>query len=371
MGTEAGRTSESEFTFELRVCGWAERNWPPGDDGGHDRDRGQGPPPETDVVVARQLGTKHRRWDTVVLEVDPEALRARARFGATALDSDLLHVVRNAPAEWVWYRDALPEPDYPWRYVREAVHRAADRGVVETRSGTNGRIELRRLWPYPDWVERIVAVENKPDLDASAARDLAPQMERDVALGLADEVWVATAATDARVEPALLEDLPPEAGILTLEPTGSDLAGEDPATVHWQPRSLSVSDPGTRITDRPAGGDHDASAARFEYADPDWKADKRLEIAERAYERGWRAYVDTMRPDCRQFELRVSDGDVVPWCGAKECHQTAAECRGACSAYEPEPPAWRQRGWPLSGGPGGTVRRLLDARRRRRRPGQE
>jgi len=31
-------------------------------------------------------------------------------------------------------------------------------------------------------------------------------MERDVALGLADEVWVATAATGERVEPILLAD---------------------------------------------------------------------------------------------------------------------------------------------------------------------
>jgi len=106
--------------------------------------------------------------------VDPEALAARANFGTKRLDSDLLHVVRNAPADWQFYRDALPYPGYPWRYVREAVHRAGDRGVVETRKNGN-KIELRRKWPYPEWVERIVAVENKPDLDASAADALADQ----------------------------------------------------------------------------------------------------------------------------------------------------------------------------------------------------
>ncbi len=339
---------DSEFAFELRVCGWAERAWPP--DG--DRD---GP-----VVVARQLGTERRRWDTVVVECDPAGLTARARFGPDHLDSDLLHVVRNAPEEWAWYRDALPHPGYPWRYVREAVHRAADRGVVETRKAGN-RLQVRRRWPYPDWVRRVVAIENKPDLDASAARRLRPQLEHDVATGLADEVWLATRAMADRVSPALLEDVPVEAGVLELDPDA--LA----ADVAWHPRRLAVDDPGTRILERPDGGGHDQSAARFEYVDPEWKREKRLEIAERAYERGWRSFVDTMRPDCRHFELRA-DGQLRPFCRAKEKHPTAAECSGSCPSFEPEPPTWRARGWPIEGGPGTRLQKLLAARRERRRP---
>ncbi len=341
---------DSEFAFELRVCRWAEASWPPAGDRGDDA-----------VVVARQLGTERRRWDTVVVECDPSGLAARARFGADRLDSDLLGVVRNAPAEWAWYRDALPDPGYPWRYVREAIHRAADRGIVETRKDGN-RLQLRRRWPYPDWVRRVVAIENKPDLDASAARRLRPQLEHDVAVALADEVWLATAATDDRTSPALLEDLPVEAGVLGLD--GDALT----ADVAWHPRRLAVEDPGTRILERPDGGAHDRSAARFEYADPAWKRDKRLEIAERAYERGWRSFVDTMRPDCRHFRLRA-DGQLLPYCAAKECHPTAAECRGSCPSYEPEPPTWRTNGWPIEGGPGARYRQLLADRRDRRRPG--
>lgn len=346
----------SEFAFELRVCQWAERTWPPSGER------------EAATLVARQLGTKYRRWDTVVLECDPEALQARAAFGPDALDSDLLHVVRNAPTAWAWYRDALPDPGYPWRYVREAVHRAGDRGVIETRRGDDGRIELRRKWAYPDWVERIVAIENKPDLDASAARALRPQIERDVALGLADSVWIATAATGDRVEPALLEDVPVEAGILTVDPAAGPAAAAD---VVWHPRSLSPAEPGTRILDRPEGGAHDASAARFEYADPEWKRAKRLEIAERAYARGWRSYVESMRPDCRHFEVADRDGFVLPHCAAKGHTQTAAECAGGCPAFEPEPPTWRQLGWPLSGGPGSAIRQLLADQRARNRPDAE
>jgi hypothetical protein len=344
---------ESEFVFELCVCQWAERAWPPCGS----RDDG------TVSVVARQLGTKHRRWDTVVVECDPEGLARRASFGERELDSDLLHVVRNAPAEWAWYRDALPDPGYPWRYVRAAVHRAADRGLVERRRRDN-RIQLRRKWDYPAWVERVVAIENKPDLDASAARDLAPQLQRDVALGLADEVWVATVATADGVEPALLEDLPVEAGILTVDADGR-------ADVAWHPRTLAVDDPGTRILDRPGGGDRDASAARFEYADVDWKRDKRAVIAERAYGRGWRDYADAMRPDCRHFRLTDTRAGFLPSCSAKGCHQSAAECAGSCPEFEPEPPARRTKGWPVEGGPGAAIKRLLARQWRRHRPGLE
>jgi hypothetical protein len=321
-----GHPGDAEFGFELVTCRWAERAWPP--------DR------ETDAVpvVARQLGTRSRRWDTVVVEADPDGLAARAAFGERSLDADLLHVVRNAPAEWTWYREALPDPGYPWRYVRAAVHRADARGVVETRRDGN-RIEIRRIAPYPDWVRRLVAVENKPDLAASAARALADQLEHDVDAALADEVWVATAATGETVEPALLEDLPVEAGVLALS-FGDDGVAAD---VAWHPATL---DPG------------DASSS---------PAEKRIELAERAYGSGWRSYVDTMRPDCRWFELRERYGAFVPWCAEKTCHQTAAACAGDCAGFEPEPPAWRTRGWPIEGGPGKGIERLLDRRRRRRR----
>jgi len=340
--------ADSEFAFELRVCRWVERAWPPGGD----RDR--------PVIVARQLGTERRRWDTIVIECDPAGLAARARFGPERLDSDLLDVLRHAPAEWAWYRDALPDPGYPWRYVRESIHRAADRDVLETRKEGN-RLQIRRRFPYPDWVRRVVAVENKPDLDASAARRLRPQLEYDVALALADEVWLATRATDERVPPALLEDLPVEAGVLAVDDDALDVQ------VLWHPRRLDPTAPGTRILERPNDSAYDHSAARFEYADPEWKRDKRLAIAERAYERGWRSFVDTMRPDCRHFELR-GDDQLLPHCRAKGRTQTAAECAGSCPDYEPEPPAWRTKGWPIEGGPGTRLRALLSARRDRHRP---
>jgi len=323
-------TPDAEFGYELLVCRYAELAWHPSD----------GPRP---AIVARQLGTAERRWDTVVIEVDPAAFAARRAFGERTVGSDLLHVVRGAPAEWAWYRDALPHPGYPWRHVRQAVHRAAGRDLIEKRRDGN-RIEIRRLRPYPDWVERIVAVENKPDLDRSAADRLAEQLAHDVETGLADEAWLATETTGERVEPALLREMPVEAGILATD--FSEGVHGDAAEVAWHPSDL-------------APGENEPRDAETETL--------RLEIAERAYGKGWRSFRETMRPDCRHFELRRAGRALVPHCAAKGRLPTGRECSGSCSSFSPEPPRWRTKGWPIEGGPGKGVAALLERRRERER----
>ena len=331
---------DAEFTFELLVCRWAELVWPPdGSDAAED----------SEVIVSRQLGTQRRRWDTIVLECDPEGLAARQAFGDRTIDGELLPVVRHAPAEWAYYRDALPNPGYDWRYVREAIHRAAARGLIEKRK--NGRrIEIRRKRPYPDWVRRIVAVENKPDLDASAAAALTDQLTHDVEAALADEVWLATTRTGDRVEPALLSEFPVEVGVLTFDFDADDGAAVSPgdAAVDWLPSSLET-------------------GSASEAFDTTEKAQRRRRLAERAYGKGWRAFTDTMRPDCRQFELRRAGRGLVPYCAAKGRCQTEAECGSRCGSFEPEPPQWRTGGWPIDGGPGNGIRRLLERRRERER----
>jgi hypothetical protein len=340
----------TEFAFELRVCQWAEQEWPPGETLGDDQI----------ALVGRQLGTRRRRWDTIVAIADETALRDRAKLGTRHLDRALLRVVRNAPPEWQWYRDTLPEWT-DWRYVREHVHRAADRDLIETRRN-GSRIQLRQSEPYPDWCEGLIAIENKPDLDASAADALTTQLEYDVAMGLADEVWVATLSTGDRIEPALLTERPTEAGILTVGPETLS------ATVDWQPHQLTVDDPGTRILDRPGNGQYDDSAARFEYVSPETKARYRRVIAERLYERGWRSFVESMRPDCRHFGLHSLDGQYLPQCAAKNCTPDPRSCSNSCGQFEPEPPHWRTKHWPIDGGPGTRQRQLLEQRRERRRP---
>ena len=338
-----------EFVFELHACRWAELHWPP------DASSRDGP-----IMVSRQLGTRRRRWDTIILECNRDGLLARRQFGTQRLTSNLLDVILHAPAEWEWYQDALPYPGYPWRYVRESIHEAADRDILHTRKVGN-RIEIKRIAPYPQWIERIIAIEHKPDLSASAAAALSSQLEYDVAAGIADEVWLATATRDTAVPPALLEAMPVEVGILSID------LNTYSAAVIWHPRTLDPGQPGTRICERPSGDPLDSSAARFDYISPDEKTAIRLKIAERAYERGWRSAIDSMRPDCRHFTLSETSLTHEPRCSAKDIPQTAGECSHRCPHFEPEPPQWRQAGWPIAGGPGKGIKELYDRQRARYR----
>ena len=332
-------TADSEFTFELLVCRWAELAWPP-----------ESSSADSAVIVSRQLGTQRRRWDTIVVECDPEALAQRQQFGEQTIEPDLLRVVRHAPAEWGYYRDVLPDPGYDWRYVREAIHRAAARDLIEKRKPSR-RIEIRRKRPYPDWVRRIVAIENKPDLDASAAAALSDQLDHDVETALADEVWLATTRTGDRVEPALLRKFPVEAGVLTFDfenGNSEPAVGAADANVDWLPSTL----------------DTHTDSDEFDAAE---KARRRRWIAERAYGKGWRSFTETMRPDCREFELRRAGRGLVPYCAGKGLCQTESECGSNCGTFQPEPPQWRMKDWPIDGGPGKGIRRLLERRRERER----
>ena len=212
-----------------------------------------------------------------------------------------------------------------------------DEREVRSRLGRNGRIEVRSKREYPDWVERVVAIENKPDVDASAAAALADQLRHDVNSGLADQVWVATGATGDRISPALLEDMPVEVGVLGFD--FADGVHVDAGEVVWHPTALDVDgDPRTRLL-----------------------------LAERAYGTGWRSFTETMRPDCRHFELRREGRALVPHCAAKDRVPTAAECKGSCHEFSPEPPQWRTNDWPIEGGPGKGARALLKRRRERER----
>jgi len=150
--------------------------------------------------------------------------------------------------------------------------------------------------------------------------------------------------------------------VLTIDPESLS------AAVHWRPSTLAVDGPGTRILERGGDSQYDDSAARFEYVSPETKSRYRRVIAERLYERGWRSFVDSMRPDCRSFGLRALDGQLLPRCATKECCPTTTECSSSCASFEPEPPHWRTRGWPIEGGPGTRQKALLDGRRERRRP---
>lgn len=335
-----------EFSFELAICLWAEQNWPPSRDGSEK------------FLVGRQIGTKRRRWDTVLVKTTSEQLQQRNKFGSREFDQQQLHILKNAPQTWAWYREALPEPEYPWRYIREEIHRLANWGTIETRKQSN-KIEIRRKWEYPSWIDRIVAIENKPDLDASAAKNLTAQLKHDIALGLADEAWVATRVTEDETEPVLFADLPVEAGAMTFNPS------QMTAEVHWYPRQLAVDQVGTRIKN--LSDDQNKSTCEFSYASFEWKEQQRAEIAERVYARGWRSYINIMQPDCKHFELQEYSGGMLPDCKYYGPCQRSRKCKQSCKEFEPEPPQWRTQGWPISGGPGIRFQEILKQRRQRSR----
>lgn len=346
--SETDRAWETEFGFELAFCLWAERHWPPD----------ERPSDRQSVLVGRQLGIAERRWDTIIVESTVDQLQDRAQFGADAIGPTLRRVLKHAPATWQWYRDVVPEPPYSWRYVREAIHQGASRDIIETRKRGN-RLQIKRKYRYPAWVDRLIVIENKPHLEASAARNLANQIERDVALGLADETWIATMATDRRIEPILLETIPIEAGILTFDPKTMAAQRE------WYPHRLEPAAYGTRIKSRASD---QRSTAEVEYVDPAWKRRKRTTIAERLYERGWRSYIEGLRHDCRHCSPWEHAGGLLPHCAVYGHCQTPQQCRQGCPEYEPEPPQWRSNEWPIDGGPGLRYKQLLATRRQRQRP---
>ncbi|MFB6198221.1 MAG: DUF5787 family protein, partial [Halobacteriaceae archaeon] len=74
---------------------------------------------------------------------------------------------------------------------------------------------------------------------------------------------------------------------------------------------------------------------------------------------------DTMRPDCRHFTLQRDGSGYLPYCEELGRKQRASECSSSCPQFEPEPPNWRNLGWPIEGGPGKAIKRILRRRKSR------
>ncbi|WP_267903088.1 DUF5787 family protein [Halobacterium bonnevillei] len=92
-----------------------------------------------------------------------------------------------------------------------------------------------------------------------------------------------------------------------------------------------------------------------------------MEIAERAYERGWRSYLDTMRPDCRHFALQRARPTGTCRTARRRPRADSRGVLGVVPRVRTRAAGVATAGWPLSGGPGAAIRRVLDERRQRRR----
>ncbi|MFB6302181.1 MAG: DUF5787 family protein [Haloferacaceae archaeon] len=285
-----------EFAFELALCARLEAT--------------------TDWLPARQLGggvaARGRRVVDVCAVVPGPGFDERAAVAPGEIPAPVLEGSVGV-GEAVPAAEAL---DCPPERREAVVERAVDLGVLE-RERRGGRTLVRRTTRYPEgWFDRLIAVENKPDLDRPG--DLRRQLRHDAAVGLFDEVVLATAD---HVTGAHLNRIPDAVGVWRVDPaTGERTVVRDPA-------ALPVDEPGIEpVAERP-------DRTEVAVVAPAEKAQVRRRIAERAYGKGWRTYdpppcasaavTDDGRPRCTHFD-RVVD--------------PATECGRDCPGFERDAP---------------------------------
>ncbi len=280
-----------EFGFELSLCAHLER--------------------ERDAVVSRQLGASvrgRRVIDTVLVAPGPGF---DARTGITHETVPPLAIESGVGPGRA--RRAGAAFDVPAERASAVIERAVDVGFFE-RDRRGGHTCVRQTVRYPDdWFDRVVGIENKPDLDRPGA--LETQLLRDVRLAVLDEVVLATAS---HVTGAHLNRIPDQVGVWEFDPDTGERAVVREAT------ALPTDDYGVEI--------HDRGPARteIEVVTPDEKARVRRRLAERAYGKGWRTYA---LPACARV---APDGDGLPYCPWKErVVRPATDCGPACRGHEP------------------------------------
>jgi hypothetical protein len=276
-----------EFGFELALCAWLERH--------------------TGWLPARQLGAAvadpgGRVMDVVCVVPGPAFEERAAVTDGTVPPRAIASDVGVGRA--VDPREAF---DCGPGARERAVEGAVEAGFFE-RERRYGRTVVRRTARYPErWFDRLVAVENKPDLDAPG--DLERQLRLDVALALFDEV---TLATGSYVTRAHLNRIPEPVGVWRFDPESGE------RTVVREADPLPVGESGVEpLSEAPLRTD----VALVSAAE---KAAARRAVAERAYGKGWRTFApppacahaavtDDGRPRCRHFGRTV---DPARDCGA-------------------------------------------------------
>ena len=292
----------SEFAFELELCA-------------HLESRREG-------IVARQLGAGvaapgGRILDIVCVEPGPTFDDRVAITSESIPDAAIASAVGTGRARY--WKDAFDcHPDR----ARRAVDRALEVGFFERdhrASADANREYVRQTTRYPDWDDRIVGIENKPDLGRPG--DLEAQLRTDVSLAVVDAVVL---ATESYVTRAHLNRLPDEVGVWRVhrEDEGDALELE----VIREPTTLPVDQPGIEpLAFEPGQTD-------IEVVSTEAKARARRRLAERAYGKGWRTYEF---PACEACQPADKHGATLPYCRwASRVVDAAAECGPSCPGYE-------------------------------------
>ena len=283
----------SEFAFELALSAHLEAR--------------------RETLVSRQLGTSvhgRRVLDTILVDPGP-GFEDRAAITAERIP-DLAIESAVGPGEARFWKDVFDcHPDR----ARSLVEWAVDVGFFE-RERHSGRTYVRQTARYPDdWFDRIVGIENKPDLSTPGA--LQTQLLTDVTLALVDEVVL---ATESHVTGAHLNRIPEEVGVWRFDPEAGDCEVIREATL------LPSDEAGIEILDR--------SSARTEIrvATAEAKRRARRRVAERAYGKGWRT---VEMPAC----ARVDPQNGLPYCPYHDrIVRPASDCGESCEGHDPADP---------------------------------
>jgi len=272
-----------------------------------------------DRVVSRQLGAHvhgRRIADTVCLEPGPDFEDRAAITSETIPDRAIAADVGVGRA-----RDVREVFDgmRPER-AQSLVEHCVEIGLFE-RERRNGRTYVRQTARYPrSWFDRLVGIENKPDLDRPG--DLYSQLRRDVALGLFDEVVL---ATNTYVTGAHLNRIPEAVGVWRFHPESGE------REVIREPTPLDVENGRAEIVAECPGRTEVALVSASE------KQRARRTLAERAYGKGWRP---ADLPGCAKCTPDADDrAATLPHC---EWHERlvkpAVECGPDCPGYEAADP---------------------------------
>ncbi|MDF9744639.1 DUF5787 family protein [Natrinema salsiterrestre] len=325
----------SEFAFELELCARLERR--------------------RDGIVARQLGGSvadpgGRVLDVLCVEPGLEFEDRIAITSETIPDAAIESAVGTGQARY--WKDAFD--CHPER-ARSATERALEIGFFErdhSASATASREYVRQVARYPDWYDRLVAIENKPDLGRPG--DLEAQLRTDVSLALVDEVVL---ATESYVTRAHLNRIPEAVGVWRVHREASDAGGSLEIEVIREPTSLSVDGRGIEPLESHPGRTEIATVSA------EAKARARRRLAERAYGKGWRTYGF---PDCAACRPDDASDATLPYCEWKDrIVDAGSECGSSCPGYRPDSDsvtdvdleAERDRRTPWIADPGGKRRR--------------